>query len=886
MVGQLRLGVFCLKQTQDFSMSTRTFILHTPLDPEQLKFVEMHGNEALSDVFEFDVQCVSPSDEIDAKDLLGQNVTVEVITQDGSSRYLNGIVSDFAYIGPDGSAGRRYKYEMKLRSWLWLADKTSDCRIYQRLDVPSIIQQALAGFSMPLEMKLMDNYGVRDYVVQYQETTLNFVKRLAEEVGLYFYVRHDLGLHTIVFTDGGHTTLPEYAQIPFLTPSLRTMTAEEYVKEWRVQHQVKSGSFSASSYNFKAPSANLQQSDGNSKGHSNDSFEIYEWSGAYVERDDGAKRVSVRSEQQQLDFQTITAQSNARGVAPGYYFKLTNHPNRAYNAEYLITSANYWFRENSDATGTGDDVTTWNIEFIAKPSNERYQPPRATIKPHIVGPQTALVTGPAGQEVWTNEYGQIKVYFYWDRHSGRDENSSCWIRVASSWAGSNWGEVMIPRIGQEVIIEHLDGDPDRPIAVGRVNNANQMPSSFSSSGGLPSNQTLAGIKSKEFQGNRYNQLLFDDTSGEIRTQLESEHAKSQLNLGFLTHPRSGKAEPRGEGFELRTDAWGALRAANGLLLSSAGRDAGEGNALSRDELVYILQQALNLAKSMGDFASDHQGNKSDPKPQKDLHDAIESLGYGSNAEKGDNGGQPVVAVSGHAGIAFGSPKDITVASGQHIDQVAQRNQHITAGDQLNLHAGRGISQFAVEGGIKSIANKGKHVTQSQNDDVQLIADQSVVINASHDHVMVTADKHITLMSGGGYIKIANGNIELHCPGTIDMKSGNYKLAGPANAKPDPITSKYEGPHAISILAHSAEGVALEKATATFYDGTKGTKITEEPIGGDGTTAKVNADHNQIYNALVGYPGWSTHFAIDDGSDEDGEDFEPGDLDEDRHLERT
>ncbi len=867
-------------------MSTRTFILHTPLDPEQLKFAQMRGSEALSDVFEFDVQCVSPSDEIDAKELLGQSATIEVITQDGSSRYLNGIVSDFAFIGPDGSAGRRFKYEMKLRSWLWLAEKTSDCRIYQRLDVPSIIQQALSGFGMPLEMKLMENYGVRDYVVQYQETTLNFIKRLAEEVGLYFYVRHDLGSHTIVFTDGGHTTLPEYAQIPFLTPSLRTMTAEEYVKEWRIQHQVKSGSFSTSSYNFKAPTANLQQSDGNSKGHSNDSFEIYEWSGAYVERDDGAKRAGVRSEQQQLDFQTITAQTNARGVAPGYYFKLTNHPNRTYNAEYLIVGTNYWFRENSDATGTGEDVTTWNIEFTARPSNERYQPPRITVKPQIVGPQTALVTGPSGQEVWTNEYGQIKVYFYWDRHSDRNENSSCWIRVASSWAGSNWGEVMIPRIGQEVIIEHLDGNPDMPIAIARVNNANQMPTSFSSSGGLPTNQTLAGIKSKEFQGNRYNQLLFDDTSGEIRTQLESEHAKSQLNLGYLTHPRNGKAEARGEGFELRTDAWGALRAANGLLLSSAGREAAEGNALSREELVYILQQALNLAKSMGDFASDHQGNKSDPKPQKDLHDAVESLGHGSNSEKGDNGGQPVIAVSGHAGIALGSPKDITVASGQHIDQVAQRNQHITAGDKLNLHAGHGISQFAVEGGIKSIANKGKHITQSQNDDVQLIADQSVVINASHDHVMVTADKHITLMSGGGYIKIANGNIELHCPGTIDMKSGNYKLAGPASSKPEPITSKYEGPHAISLLAHSAEGIALSGATAKFFDAVKGGKIAEHPISDAGTTPPLQADHNKQYKALVGFDGWTIQFENDSDGAEDGGEINAGHLTETRDDEQS
>lgn len=759
---------------------SRTFILHSPVGDDQLKFVSLHGTEALSGISEFEIQCMSLSDDIGPGSLLGQSMTVEIIQQDGSSRYLNGIVSQFVYVGPDSSAARRYLYQAKMRSWLWLAGKTSDCRIFQQKDNVAIIREVLQGFGMPFEIKTMDQYLTRNYVVQYSETSLNFIMRLAEEVGLYFYVRHDRDSHTIVLTDGSHGTLPTYDKIPFLIPGLRTLEAEEYVKEWKIQHEVKSGSFVTTTYDFKAPNANLQQSDGVGKGHTNDGMQIFEWSGEYVDRDDGAKRARVRAEQQQLDFQTITANSNVRGIAPGYYFTLTDHPNRSANAEYLIVSAEYHFQENADSTGSHGEETSWDIHFTAKPSKDRYQPPRVTIKPRIIGPQTALVTGPAGQETWVNEYGQIKVYFYWDRHSQKDENSSCWIRVASSWSGSNFGEVMVPRIGQEVIVEHLDGDADRPIVVGRVSNANQMPSTFSKNGRLPANYALAGIKSKEYQGNRYNQLLFDDTAGEIRAQLESEHGKSQLNLGYLSHPRNGSAAPRGEGFELRSDLWGALRAANGLLLSADTQNAGEGNSLSRDELSAILQQALSLAKNLGDFAAKNLGNASDPNPQEVLSKAVKDLGNGSNVEKGENGATPVVAISAPAGIALGTSKSTTIATGEHLDLASGKNQHLSAGQLLNLHAGEGISQFAVKGGIKSIAHKGKHLTQANSDDVQIVADQSVVITASHDHVMVAADKHVTLTSGGAYIKIADGNIQIHCPGTIDMKSGNYSLTGPTS----------------------------------------------------------------------------------------------------------
>jgi type VI secretion system secreted protein VgrG len=328
--------------------------------------------------------------------------------------------------------------------------------------------------------------------------------------------------------------------------------------------------------------------------------------------------------------------------------------------------------------------------------------------------------------------------------------------------------------------DSLGLDPSRPIIVARAHDYNHMPTAFSKTGNLPGNAALAGIRSKELYGQRYNQLLMDDTPGEIRTQLESEHAKSQLNLGFLTHERNVSATPRGEGFDLRTDAWGSVRAAHGLFLTTDSRPRGIGTALSRDELIARLEEALILAKSLGDFAAQHQGNPSDPKPQETLTKAVKDWGHGSNAEKGDNGGHPVVAVSAPAGIALGTPKSATIATGEHIDLIAEHNQHLTAGQKMNLHAGQGISQFAQNGGIKSIANHGKHITQAQDDDVQISADQSVTVTASLGHILVAAEQHITLTSGGAYIKIANGNIDIHAPGSVSVKGANYALTGPTS----------------------------------------------------------------------------------------------------------
>jgi len=273
------------------------------------------------------------------------------------------------------------------------------------------------------------------------------------------------------------------------------------------------------SYNFQAPSANLQRNDQKQNDHAFDSLEIYDFHGGYPEHDDGTKIAKTRLEQQQRNFLNISGETNVRGMAPGYFFTLTDHPSASQNAEYLITQASYFFQENQ--AGSEQKETTWHIHFDAKPSSQRFQPENVAKKPVIAGPQSAIVTGPAGSDIWCDKWGRVVIQFPWDRYGKNDENSSCWVRVSSPWAGSNYGGVHVPRVGQEVIVEFLHGNPDLPIITGRVYNDSQMPP-----WDLPANATQSGFISRSSgkgQGkDNANALRFEDKKGHEHVWLQAE----------------------------------------------------------------------------------------------------------------------------------------------------------------------------------------------------------------------------------------------------------------------------------------------------------------------------------------------------------------------------
>ena len=496
----------------------RIFTVHTPLGPETLKFRSLSGSEYLSRLFEFQLDMLSPSPDISVDSLLGQNVTVEVETQKLGRRYLNGEATRFALIGRQG---RYYRYQAIVRPWMWYLTRASDCRIFQQMDAPAILSETFSKYPYLVEKRLTGSYRTWEYCVQYQETDFNFVSRLMEHEGIYYFFQHSMGQLKLVLADspGAHQPLPEYADIPYYGADAAMTPDEEHFRNWIVSKEVDSGGFETDDYDFKKPRAILKQWNVRAFEHPNADYRIYDYPGGYSEIPDGEFYAKVRREELQAPHEVLHGESDARGLAPGYVFNLHRCPRADQNREYLVIGVDYFWRENPYEV-SADSATRFQFTAHCQESSVQFRPQRITPKPLTNGPQTAVVVGPSSEEIYTDKYGRVKVQFYWDRYGNADENSSCWIRVSSSWAGSNWGQISLPRIGQEVIVDFINGDPDYPIIVGRVYNADHMPPYE-----LPKYREYSTIKSRSTKkggNNDWNELRFVDYKGKEQVFIHAQ----------------------------------------------------------------------------------------------------------------------------------------------------------------------------------------------------------------------------------------------------------------------------------------------------------------------------------------------------------------------------
>jgi len=526
---------------------SRTFIAHSALG-EQLQFRSMTGDERLGYLFEFQVNLISETEGISAKSLLGTDLTVEVdLTTEasGGKRYLSGQVTGFTFTGRDGDF---FAYRAILQPWLWLATRRKDFKIFQNMTVPEIVQDVLSKYGFALDNKLCKSYRTWDYCVQYDESDFSFISRLLEHEGAYYYFAHQMGSHQLVLADdiGSHSPLPNGPTTLAYYPETRAahVHSEDFIDAWSGSQDIASGRYEADDYDFEKPRAVLDTKQADPAGHAQDCWDVFHWPGGYTELGDGQNYASARMDQLKAGRESVTGQGNARNIAPGYLFTLSKYPVGQYNKQYLIEAAHYNFTENvqrSDgAGGSGagkragtDSPTTYRIGFTAVPPDGTYRVQHHTPKPRTTGPQTAVVVGPPGEEIYTDKYGRVKVQFHWDRYGTKDQNSSCWIRVSSPWAGANYGGIFIPRIGQEVLVDFLNGDPDYPIITGRVYNADQMPPWE-----LPANKTQSGVKTRSSKngtpgdgmGNSpgmANAIRFEDLAG--KEQLWVHAQKDQLS---------------------------------------------------------------------------------------------------------------------------------------------------------------------------------------------------------------------------------------------------------------------------------------------------------------------------------------------------------------------
>ncbi|RZL64504.1 MAG: type VI secretion system tip protein VgrG [Variovorax sp.] len=534
---------------------TRTVQVHTVLSPEQLKFRAMRGHEGLSQLFEFEVDMVSPSFSLDLKTLLGTSLTL-ALADDGAPRFLNGTVVRFELVGRASETGRYYIYRALVQPWLWYLTRTTDCRIFQNKSVPDVLDEVLGKYGFPLEKRLTGSYRPWEYCVQYQESDFSFVCRLMEHEGIAYHFEHSEGAHTLVLADdvGSYRSLPRHAAIPYRPRDRVVHAMEPCIDQWRVAEQITSGRVMLDDFDFRKSRASLQSVQQDPKGHDHSTYEVYEWLGGYSEHGQGDAYAKIRLQELQSAHEGASGHTNVMGMAPGHLFRMTHCPREADNREYLVTKTRYDLREPDYASGGGSE-SVCAFDFTVLPSTVPYRPARTTPKPRTNGPQTATVVGP--EEIWTDRFGRVKLQFRWDRYGQSDENSSCWVRVSSNWAGANYGTMHMPRVGQEVIVDFIGGEPDRPIITGRVYNNDQMPPWE-----LPANATASGILTRSSTGgaaNQANMLRFEDKAGAEQILLHAERNLDVEVEADETHSTDGTRTTVIKGHESATYQSGETR---------------------------------------------------------------------------------------------------------------------------------------------------------------------------------------------------------------------------------------------------------------------------------------------------------------------------------------
>lgn len=786
-----------------------------PLWPHGLRY-----RDELNHPFELAATCFCNAEGIDLKLLLGRHVAFGVDTGAGKRRWLSGIITEAAKGDGTGSFAT---IDLKVESALSLLDRRRTCRIFQDQSVPQIIAAVLeehrqrnptiaAAFSYV--SALQRDYPPRSYCIQFNESDQAFIDRLLAEEGITYYFTFDqqqgVIAHQLVLTE----TALHLEQLPhalhFRTQADAVGQQEQWLTSWAAQSRLGGSRVSLSSHDYQ-PATRLQGQDENAQEHGEHgrqaatSLTDYQALAPYYadhERELGTyARRRMQAEEQQA--RTFHGRGRLRSLATGQSILLEDHPAHAGESEqqrtFVVTGIELQLRnstpeawqlppsllEQADQCGSGDaaaDADDIQLRFSAVQRDVPLVPRYVGRfdRPTANGPQTATVVGPAGEEVFTDPLGRIRIQFHWqrpDEHpagtAAGNERSSTWVRVAMPSSGEGFGHQFVPRIGQEVLVAFLHNDIDRPVVVATLYNGRHATPGFSGRRGLPGNAALSGIQSREHHGQGHSELLMDDTPGQVRARLASTPFASELNLGTLTTPRvDGEAQPRGEGAELRTDAALALRAAHGILITSYARELARGGQLDRQELLALLDDCTELFRGLGQTATNRGAKQSDGEGVSQLQAALNAW-----PEAEDEAGEPVVAIAGEAGIISATPQSQLHYAGRNHDIVATDDVQSASGGTTLLQAGGGMSLYAQDGGIQAIANRGNVLVQAQDADVALNAQKFLHASATEGEVLVTAPTIRLVADDGSYIRIGNG-IEIGTQGDVKVHAAKHDWLGP------------------------------------------------------------------------------------------------------------
>jgi type VI secretion system secreted protein VgrG len=817
--------------TQSDRLLTLSFAPGSGIEEGVLLPQELSGDEGVSEGFTYTLTCLSADAYLELKQFIGLPVQVALLTDGGEERALCGLVTRAEFGGSDGGFTR---YVLTLQDPFAVLSLRMNSRVFQDLSVREFVDVLLSehrqnnpvlASCFDLDDRCLGEHPAQSWVTQYNESDTAFICRWLAQEGVSWYFEHgEAGV------PGEHPklTLVLFDDVSVLEPASASKIrfhrddgteSEDSITHWQGVRTLQPGGTERASFDYKTvvtssqqDGADIDQGEHGEKLASTLEDYRYEPHHAARDEDDYARYGKLRIGAHEFASKTFNGSGSHRELAVGRYFELVDHPVHDQDApedrQFTVLRTRLFARNNLLQGDKGSEPV-FRTEFDASLKHIPIIPAFSTTehaKPVAPTLLTAIVVGPPGEEIHVNEYGCIKVRMPFARSqdhgyaegagaSGTDRDS-LWIRVAQPWTGNHYGQVWIPRIGDEVLIQFINGDIDRPIVTGSVYNGTHRPAAFTDAGTLPGNKALSGIKSKMVKGRGLNEVIWDDSTNEQRIRTATDHGKTALNQGYLVHPRrEGKGEPRGEGFELRTDQYGAIRSSKGMLISTDARNNETSTHLDSKELTNQLTNNLELSKMLSDAAKEHNADPLDANEEAERLIKVASKTYtqqGGTGQKTEVPGyeEPILAFSSPAGIINATPKSHEIAAGEHIHLSSQQDTNIAVGKNLSMAIKEAWSVFVAKSGIKLFAGKGKVQIQAHDDEIEAIAKKNIQIVSVTNDIDFTAAKSIRLTAGSCQVEIADGRITMKAPGPINIHGSAKNLTGPARIMPSlPQTPK-------------------------------------------------------------------------------------------------
>ena len=761
----------------------------------------MTAHEEVSRCFRFEVELLSDDARIPLKAMMARMVTISLVREDGSLRYFNGYVTEFRFLRADGGFAF---YHMVLEPWLAFTRLRKDNVSFHGKNVIELTELTFAHYRQADWHVVMTGEDPRMTCAnQYDETDYNHLHRRWEALGLMYWYEHRADGHTLWLSDKSTLAQPidptgidDSSEIPFRDKA--GSLEDDGIREWSPARSIGSGQTTLVSFDYKNPVS--QRASAESLNNQGDVFpyEVYENTGSdgFRTHSDGEKLAQQRMAERDANTQYFEARGNDRTAQPGRFFNLGDHfsaePQASRNGEaprgsiadrdYLILSVEHEASNNYQA-GPGAPSHYENT-FRCVRKDIQWRPERHYNSQPCTYPgiQTAIVVGPAGSEIHTDGYGRVKVQFHWDRLGKYDENSSPWLRVMSPGAGSEFGNIRLQRVGEEVAVLYLDANIDHPVILGALYNATHMPPWQ-----LPEQHALSGLRSRELQAGegsgRSNHLVLDDTAGKIQAQLKSDHQCSQLSLGhiFRIEDHKGRQDERGEGWEIATDAWGVARAGKGMLITTEARPNASSHAKDMGETIQRLASAQQKQKNHAEVAEKNRAQESGQQSRvaasvKAQNDAVRGDGASSAKRSFPELSEPHLILASAAGIATTTAQSTHIASDGDTAITTGKSVAIAANDGFFASVVTTLRLFVQRAGMKLIAAAGDIDVQALSDSINLLA--KLNITQTGNRIVINAKEDIVINGGGSYVTFSKAGIEHGTTGTFVAHAASHSFIDP------------------------------------------------------------------------------------------------------------